>query len=404
MIIRTIFRVVPCLLFSFSRFVQADDAVDGDWKMAHVPLVTRWAKDVSPTHALPEYPRPQMVRSDWMNLNGLWDYALSDKEVAHPPTTYAGKILVPYPYESALSGIAGKSIPKQRLWYHRTFDVPPTWAGRKVLLHFGAVNWECTVLVNGKEVGSHRGGYTGFEFDVTDQLHPGENDLTVSSANPLLVDQPDAQPLGKQRDHSFVVFYSSTTGIWQTVWLEPVPVNHIVSLKITPDIDTNTLHLHVVTSAPAQVSATTGAGTYYAHTMRAQPDITTAYNVYTTIPDHLMLDLFWMPAVEPYAISDSFSTAGKINLNYQIQPFTYIDRNTALVCLMKPESSSRFRTVRYLTLSPPMLRPIHRAPATSDSTSTRLRPMGVYDRWRPASPSVTYSFGVGNLRHISHSL
>ena len=249
--------VVLSLSFSWSR---ADDSSStADWKMPQVPLVTKWAAAVSPTNALPEYPRPQMVRKDWMNLNGLWDYGLTDRGAQDAPS-YTGKILVPYPYESALSGIAGKSIPHQRLWYHRTFSVPTAWNGQRVLLHFGAVNWDCTVAVNGKSVGAHKGGYTGFDFDITDDLSSGDNDLVVSASNPLLTDQPDAQVLGKQRDHSFVVFYTSTTGIWQTVWLEPVPVNHIVSLKMTPDIDNNLLHLTVQASSPGQVAISASDG------------------------------------------------------------------------------------------------------------------------------------------------
>ncbi len=223
------------------------------WKPGPAPLATKWVSEVSPEHPLPEYPRPQMTRPDWLNLNGLWDYALTDA-AAGPPAWYTGKILVPYPYESSLSGISGKSIPRQRLWYRRTFTVPEAWAGRRILLHFGAVNWESAVLVNGRVVGGHRGGYTGFEFDVSDALKPGANELAVSAANPLRVDTADAQVLGKQRDHSFSIFYTSSTGIWQTVWLEPVPQVHITGLKLVPDIDAKVLHITVHASGPVQVS------------------------------------------------------------------------------------------------------------------------------------------------------
>ncbi|MDQ2731824.1 MAG: hypothetical protein M3Y56_09215, partial [Armatimonadota bacterium] len=118
-------------------------------------LPTRWDKDVSATNPLPEYPRPQMVRQDWQSLNGSWDYALADKAVTTAPAAYDGHILAPYPYESALSGVAKPSIPGQRLWYHRTFTVPAGWKGKNVLIHFGAVNWDSTVSVNGQAIGTH---------------------------------------------------------------------------------------------------------------------------------------------------------------------------------------------------------------------------------------------------------
>ena len=128
------------------------------WKPAEGPLMTRWAKDVSPQNALPEYPRPQFVRKEWMNLNGLWDYAIAPREDV-TPKAYEGKILVPYPIESALSGVMKRVGEKNRLWYRRTFTLPNDYEGKRIHLHFGAVDWETTVSVNGKEVGVHRGGY-----------------------------------------------------------------------------------------------------------------------------------------------------------------------------------------------------------------------------------------------------
>ncbi|MDQ2686970.1 MAG: hypothetical protein M3Y28_03800, partial [Armatimonadota bacterium] len=169
-----------------------------DWQPAASPLMTRWAKDVSPKNALPDYPRPQMTRKSWQNLNGLWDYALTDAAATTAPAAFHGKILVPYPYESALSGVGKPSIPTQKLWYRRTFTVPAGWRtnGQRVLLHFGAVNWEATVRVNDAPIGEHKGGYDPFDFDVTDALKPGVNELSVSVRNPLTSDAPDAQILG----------------------------------------------------------------------------------------------------------------------------------------------------------------------------------------------------------------
>ena len=135
--------------------------------------MTRWAKEVSPEKAHPEYPRPQMVREDWLNLNGLWDYAIKPKDAAKPDS-FDGQILVPFPVESALSGVMKPVGPDNRLWYRRTFTVPEKWNWsadkKRMLLHFGAVDWDATVWVNGKEVGNHKGGYDPFTFDITDAL------------------------------------------------------------------------------------------------------------------------------------------------------------------------------------------------------------------------------------------
>lgn len=223
-------------------------------------LPTRWDAQVSLTAPLPEYPRPQMTREKWQSLNGSWDYGLTDQAATAAPDSYSGKILVPYPYEAALSGVGKPSLPDQRLWYRRTFTVPATWRtnGQRVLLHFGAVNWDSTVAVNGQPIGAHRGGYDAFDFDITTALKPGSNELIVSAWNPVRADLPNAQVLGKQRLHPGGIFYTAATGIWQSVWLEPVPAAHIAGLKITPDVDAKTLHVTVQAegAAGAQVTLT----------------------------------------------------------------------------------------------------------------------------------------------------
>ena len=153
-----------------------------EWKIKDVPLKTRWAKEVSPDNALPEYPRPQMVRKDWQNLNGLWDYAVTAKEPTNAPAKFDGKILVPFPIESALSGVMRMVSETNRIWYRRTFTIPRGWKDKKVLLHFGAVDWESTVFVNGKKLGTHQGGYDAFSFDITDALNrKGENEIVSPS-------------------------------------------------------------------------------------------------------------------------------------------------------------------------------------------------------------------------------
>jgi Glycosyl hydrolases family 2, sugar binding domain/Glycosyl hydrolases family 2/Glycosyl hydrolases family 2, TIM barrel domain len=216
------------------------------WHPARAPLMTRWAADVSPTNVLPEYPRPQLVRSDWMNLNGLWDYSIT-ADSADPPAMYAGKLLVPFPVESALSGVMAHFEEHSKLWYHRTFSIPPSWHGRRIRLHFGAVDWECQIWVNGHAIGRHQGGYDPFTFDVTDSLRwNGPEEIIVAAADPT--DDGD-QPRGKQSRKPEGIFYTSTSGIWQTVWLEPVPQTCIDNLKTVPDVDSKSLHLWVAANS-----------------------------------------------------------------------------------------------------------------------------------------------------------
>lgn len=213
------------------------------WKPAPGKLLTRWAADVSPDKVLPEYPRPQMVRHDWLNLNGLWQYAIAEKEGPPPEGELAGEILVPFPIESALSGVMRRA---QRLLYRRTFEVPREWAGKRVLLHFGAVDWEANVYVNGRHQGTHRGGYDAFEFDITDALKPsGPQEVVVGVFDPS---DAGGQPHGKQVNRPEGIWYTPTTGIWQTVWLEPVPQARIESLRAVPDLAAGVLRLTVTTT------------------------------------------------------------------------------------------------------------------------------------------------------------
>jgi len=207
------------------------------WQPANGPLKTRWAKDVSPDRAHPEYPRPQMVRQDWLNLNGLWDFTITSKDALH--ATFETQILVPFPVESALSGVMRAVSENDRIWYRRTFEVPNKWRGQRLLLHFGAVDFEATVWVNGKEIGQHRGGYDAFSFDITDAVdRAGANELIVVAWDPT---DAGTQPRGKQVRKPHGIWYTSTSGIWQTVWIEPVNAAYITDLKITPDVDNSTV-------------------------------------------------------------------------------------------------------------------------------------------------------------------
>lgn len=249
--------VVGSVIVGVGLSAQAPPA----WHPAAGPLATRWTAAVSPTRALPEYPRPQMVRSEWTNLNGLWDYAIRPRDDA-APATYDGRMLVPFPIESALSGVMKKVGDANRLWYHRTFTVPAAWRGRHVRLHFGAVDWEATVSLNGRAIGAHRGGYDGFEYDITSALRPtGPQDLVVAVWDPT---DAGAQPRGKQVASPHGIWYTSVTGIWQTVWIEPVAQDGIERLTLVPDIDAKVLHLSVTPTGPssdAEVTAVALDGT-----------------------------------------------------------------------------------------------------------------------------------------------
>jgi beta-galactosidase/beta-glucuronidase len=209
------------------------------WKPAPGPLLTKWAKDVNPKKPLNEYPRPQMVREEWQNLNGLWDYTITDKDATNTPSQWSGKVLVPFPIQSALSGVMTNVTENQRLWYSRKFEMPKKWSGKRVLLNFGAVDWDATVWVNGKAVGKHQGGYDAFTFDITDALNAkGDNEIVVSVWDPS---DAGPQPRGKQVRKPGGIWYTPTSGIWQTVWLEPVENGHIERLRVTPNADKNSV-------------------------------------------------------------------------------------------------------------------------------------------------------------------
>ena len=210
---------------------------NAQWKPEGDRIKTTWAEQVNPDNVLPEYPRPIMERGDWKNLNGLWEYALIEKG-AHLPESFDGKILVPFAIESSLSGVCKRVGETQELVYQRSFEVPSHWKGKDVLLHFGAVDWKADVWVNDIKVGSHTGGYTPFSFNVTNALIKGKNKLVVKVWDPT---DKGYQPRGKQVTRPEGIWYTPVTGIWQTVWLEPVPKKYIKDIRITPDIDTKRL-------------------------------------------------------------------------------------------------------------------------------------------------------------------
>lgn len=220
---------VSIFSFVFVSVAAADAAAPGKQ-----PLTTRWAAEVTADNCWREYPRPQLTRADWMCLNGNWDLAILPAAAAKPDR-FDKKIVVPFPVESYLSGVQAKVEPDQRIWYRRTFTPPAKWQGQRLLLHFGAVDWDAKVWVNGVEAGGHQGGYDPFSFDVTEQIDwSGDNEIVVAVSDPT--DQ-GTQPHGKQQRVPEGIRYTPTSGIWQTVWLEPVPESSIERLKITPDAD-----------------------------------------------------------------------------------------------------------------------------------------------------------------------
>ncbi|MCF8347054.1 MAG: beta galactosidase jelly roll domain-containing protein [Bacteroidales bacterium] len=227
---RTIF-----VLAIFSFLVVS---VTAQWEPAGDRIKTSWGEDLDPGNVWPEYPRPIMERDHWHNLNGLWDYALTPAE-APKPAAFSGKILVPFAIESSLSGVQERVGKDSVIWYQRTFEVPRSWKSEKMLLHFGAVDWRTEVWINGILIGSHEGGYTPFHFDIQPFLNEkGVQTLTVRVWDPT---NEGPQPRGKQVNEPQGIWYTPVSGIWQTVWLEPLGENYIADLKITPDIDKSTI-------------------------------------------------------------------------------------------------------------------------------------------------------------------
>lgn len=214
-------------------------------------IKTEWGEAINPDDVWQVYPRPIMERADWQNLNGLWEYAIVPAQ-SKQPSEFQGEILVPFCAESSLSGVGKEVGAKNALWYKRNFAVPTAWRGRDVMLNFGAVDWQADVWVNGVKVGSHTGGYTPFSFNISPALNArGANELVVRVWDPT---DEGVQPRGKQVARPNGIWYTPVTGIWQTVWLEPVARVHIENVKILPDIDSNTLTVaaSASSSSPSQ--------------------------------------------------------------------------------------------------------------------------------------------------------
>lgn len=233
-------KLVPLMLGVCLAQVMAVSAQTKDWKPVPGKIASPWVEKLNPASPLPEYPRPQLVRQqNWKNLNGLWDYSIQPKS-ASQPAKFDGKILVPFAVESSLSGV-GKTVGQDSLLWYKTNFALPAKGGKKILLHFGAVDWKTEVYVNGKKVGTHEGGFDPFSFDITPFVKKGgKQDLVVSVWDPT---DKGPQPRGKQQIKPQGIWYTPVTGIWQTVWVEAVPETYIESTKQTPDIDAGLLRI-----------------------------------------------------------------------------------------------------------------------------------------------------------------
>ena len=210
------------------------------WRPAGDNILTSWGENLNPLNVHPEYPRPQMVRTDWLSLNGQWDYAITPIN-SEPLKKWDGKILVPFPVQSALSGVGKRVSDEEALWYHRTITVPKTWNGKHILLNVGAADWKAEVFVNGQKAGEHTGCYASFSIDITPYLlKSGKQELVIK-----VTDGGDKsfQPKGKQVDRPRGIYYTPVTGIWQSIWLEPVNASHLQRYTAVSDIDKQQLHL-----------------------------------------------------------------------------------------------------------------------------------------------------------------
>ena len=215
-------------------------------------MLTPWGEALDREHPLPEYPRPQLRRNSYLNLNGIWEYAIT--KTAEKPAAMQGEIVVPFSPETPLSGVGHILQPDEYLWYRRSVTLPEGFfRGGRLLLHFGAVDLCCTVWVNGQEAGSHTGGYLPFALDVTELIEGDAFTLELRVTDPT---DTGSLSRGKQRLKNTGIWYTPQSGIWQTVWMECVPENYLRSLRITPKPEENAVHIRLEADDPAMAAVT----------------------------------------------------------------------------------------------------------------------------------------------------
>ncbi len=237
-------QVLGLLIFCLMVF-SSNGQKAAQYHVAEQQMMTTWGEQIDPTHVWEVYPRPIMQRPDWKSLNGLWQYAILPRGEAQPQQ-WQGQILVPFCPESALSGVGRKVGDGYELWYERQFAIPTEWRNRNVLLNFDAVDWKCDIWVNDIKIGSHTGGFTAFSLDITAALRRGQNTLLVRVWDPTDL---GTQPRGKQVVNPHSCWYTAVTGIWQSVWLEPVNPLHFCQIRTTPDLSSCNINIRANSTA-----------------------------------------------------------------------------------------------------------------------------------------------------------
>ena len=211
------------------------------WCPAGNKIKTKWGKNLDPKKVWQEYPRPQLERKQWLNLNGIWSYSITDIN-SQKPDNFDGEILVPFSIESSLSGVMKSLNEKQILWYYKEFEIPDNWKDKNIIIHFNAVDWICELYINDNKIGKHSGGYSEFSFDITKNIKEGKNKILLKVFDPS---DKGYQAVGKQTLNPNVIWYTSISGIWQTVWLEPVNEIYIKKLEINNDYDKKEIKINV---------------------------------------------------------------------------------------------------------------------------------------------------------------
>ena len=211
------------------------------WCPAGNKIKTKWGKNLDPNKVWQEYPRPQLERKQWLNLNGIWSYSITDVN-SQKPDNFDGEILVPFSIESSLSGVMKSLNEKQILWYYKEFEIPDNWKDKNIIIHFNAVDWICELYINDNKIGEHSGGYSEFSFDITKNIKEGKNKILLKVFDPS---DKGYQAVGKQTLNPNVIWYTSISGIWQTVWLEPVNEIYIQKLESNNDYDKKEIKINV---------------------------------------------------------------------------------------------------------------------------------------------------------------